>query len=61
MEYGVLGLIILAFDIYAIVKILDSGASALAKILWILLVALLPIVGLIIWFFAGPRSGSVQI
>ncbi|EPX81718.1 PLD nuclease N-terminal domain-containing protein [Litoreibacter arenae] len=60
MEYGVIGLIILALDIYAIVKILDSGASGLAKILWILLVALLPVLGLIIWFFAGPRGGSVH-
>ncbi len=29
------------------------------KVLWILLIVLLPVVGLIIWFFAGPRSRAV--
>jgi Phospholipase_D-nuclease N-terminal len=58
MEYGgILGIIILALDIYAILKIVQSGASTGAKVLWILLVLLLPVVGLIIWFFAGPKGG----
>ncbi|GAF91459.1 unnamed protein product, partial [marine sediment metagenome] len=26
------------------------------KALWIVLIVLLPIVGLIIWYFAGPRG-----
>lgn len=55
MEYGFFGLLILALDIYAIIKILDSGASTLAKLLWIVLVLLLPVLGLIIWYFFGPR------
>ncbi len=53
---GLLGLVILAFDIYAIVQIVSSGASTGAKIGWSLLVVLLPVVGLIIWAFAGPRG-----
>jgi len=58
MEFGgILGLIVLALDIYAIVKIFQSGASTGAKVLWILLVLILPVLGLIIWFFAGPKEG----
>lgn len=58
MEYGgILGIIILALDIYAILKIVQSSTSTGAKVLWILLVLLLPVIGLIIWFFAGPKSG----
>lgn len=53
---GILGLIILALDIWAIVSIFGSGASTGAKVLWILLVLILPIVGLIIWLLAGPRG-----
>ncbi len=53
---GLSGLVILALDIYAIVQIVSSGASTGAKIGWSLLVALLPVVGLIIWAFAGPRG-----
>ena len=53
---GILGLIILALDIWAIVNIFGSGASTGAKVLWILLVLILPLVGLIIWLLAGPRG-----
>ncbi|MBT8096110.1 MAG: PLDc_N domain-containing protein [Woeseia sp.] len=53
---GLLGLIVLALDIYAIVQIVSSGASTGAKIGWSLLVILLPVVGLVIWAFAGPRG-----
>jgi len=61
MEYaGFGGLIVLALNIWAIVSIIGSGASTGAKVLWTLLVLVLPIVGFIIWFFAGPRSNAVS-
>lgn len=56
---GLLGLILLALDIWAIVSIVGSGASTGAKVLWILLILLLPILGLVIWLFAGPRPVRV--
>lgn len=54
---GLLGLIIFGLVIWAIINIAQSGASAGAKALWILLVLVLPVIGLIIWFVAGPKSG----
>ncbi|MBK8175889.1 MAG: PLDc N-terminal domain-containing protein [Rhodospirillales bacterium] len=56
---GVIGLIILALDIWGIINVVQSGATTGAKILWVLLILILPILGLIIWFFAGPRGGRV--
>jgi Phospholipase_D-nuclease N-terminal len=53
---GLFGLIILALDIYAIVKIVGSGASTGAKVLWILLILVLPIVGFILWLLLGPAK-----
>ncbi|WP_339842881.1 PLDc N-terminal domain-containing protein [uncultured Halopseudomonas sp.] len=53
---GILGLIILILDIWAIINIVQSSSGNGAKVLWVLLVLLLPVVGLIIWFFAGPRG-----
>ncbi len=53
---GILGLLILIADIYAVVKILQSGADTAKKVLWILLVVLLPVIGLIAWFFLGPKD-----
>jgi len=61
MEYGLLGLIILIADIYAIYQVLTSSASTLSKILWTLGILLLPVVGLIVWLIAGPRGGSVRV
>ncbi len=61
MEYGLLGLIILIADIYAIYQVLTSSTSTLSMILWTLGILLLPVVGLIVWLIAGPRGGSVRV
>ena len=53
---GLWGLIVLAADIWAIVNIFQSSATTGAKVLWTLLVILLPVLGFIIWFFAGPKT-----
>ena len=57
MEYsGIIGIIILVLDIYAIVKIAQSGAEPLWKAIWIVLVIVLPVLGLILWFLFGPKG-----
>ncbi len=53
---GVLGILHLAVVIWAAVSILGSGATQGQKVLWILLVLVFPVVGLIIWFLAGPKK-----
>ncbi|MFD0982258.1 PLD nuclease N-terminal domain-containing protein [Tropicimonas aquimaris] len=53
---GFFGLILLVLDIWAIVSIFGSRAGTGAKVLWIVLVIVLPLVGFLIWLFAGPRS-----
>lgn len=52
--YSIIGLLIFILDIFAIIKIIQSGASGIEKILWILGVLIFPVLGLIVWFFAGP-------
>ena len=54
---GLWGLLILAGDIWAIINIFQSTVSNEKKLLWILVVALLPLLGLILWYFLGPRDG----
>ena len=62
MEYGGLfGLLVLAGDIWAIINILQSNGTNGSKVMWIILVVLLPILGLIIWFLAGPRNRVRQV
>lgn len=53
---SLVGLVILALDIWAILHVLKSSAEVGMKILWVLLIALLPVLGLIIWAIAGPRG-----
>jgi len=52
-----LGLIHLVLFIWAFVQIWGSHASGVAKLIWSLVVFLFPLIGLIIWFFAGPKKG----
>lgn len=57
---GLIGLIILALDIWAIINVLKSSTSTGMKIVWVLLIIFLPVLGLVIWAIAGPR-GNVRI
>ncbi len=52
---GILGILILIADIYAIVRIVQSGAEPMWKAIWVVIVLLLPVLGLILWFFFGPK------
>ncbi|PSJ18441.1 PLDc N-terminal domain-containing protein [Nitrosomonas supralitoralis] len=52
---GLSGLILLILNVWAIVKVVQSSAGTGNKVLWIVLILLLPIVGLILWYFLGPR------
>lgn len=55
---GIFGLIVLAASIWAIINVYKSRVTTGAKVLWTLLILLLPVLGLIAWFFMGPRPGG---
>lgn len=55
---GIWGVIILIADIYAIISIVGSRSEPLKKALWIVLILLLPVVGFVIWFLLGPKTGK---
>jgi hypothetical protein len=58
MQYqGLGGLIVLIADIWAIVNIFQSSGDTGKKVLWTVLVIILPVLGFILWFFLGPKSG----
>lgn len=58
-SYNLIGLIILVADVFAIVRIFQSSSSTLEKLLWTLVILLLPVVGFVIWFLAGPGQKSL--
>ncbi len=55
-DLGIFGLIHLAVVIYAAIQIWNSSADRTKKLIWIVVVAVLPVVGLIAWFFVGPGT-----
>ena len=61
MEYGLLGLIVLIADIYAIYQVIPSHASGAAKIAWVLGIIILPVLGFIVWLIAGPRGNKAHV
>lgn len=55
-DLGIWGIIHLALVVYAALQIFNSSADTVKKIIWVLIVAIFPLVGLIIWFFVGPGT-----
>ncbi len=50
------GLLLLIADIWAIINIVQSRESTGSKLLWCLLILFLPLLGFVIWWFAGPKK-----
>lgn len=55
--YGIWGILVLIVDVYAILNIFQSSAGNDKKVLWTVLVLVLPVLGAILWYFLGPRAG----
>ncbi|MFK7743763.1 MAG: PLD nuclease N-terminal domain-containing protein [Roseobacter sp.] len=56
---GIGGLVLLALNIWAIVSIVGSRESTGAKVIWSLVVLVMPVIGFIVWLIAGPRPAKV--
>ena len=50
------GIIVLIADVWAIISISQSGATTGRKVLWIVIVLLLPVIGFLLWLLLGPKS-----
>jgi hypothetical protein len=53
---GVWGLLVLIVDVWAIINIIQSRATTGMKVLWVVIVVLLPVLGVILWYFLGPKT-----
>jgi len=52
------GLLVLLADLWAVYNVFQSAATTGNKVVWILVIALLPILGLILWYFMGPKPAD---
>lgn len=55
---GLIGLLVLIADVWAIVNVFSSNSSVAAKVVWSVLILVLPVIGLLIWLLAGPRAAG---
>lgn len=54
--YSILGVIHLILFVWAVIQILSSSMSIGSKILWTLIVFLLPVIGLILYYLIGRKA-----
>jgi hypothetical protein len=54
---GLFGLVVLVLDIVAIVDCLKSSMDTGKKVLWTVLVLVLPLIGMILYFVIGKKKG----
>ena len=52
---SLLSLVILILDIVAIVDVFKSSMTTGKKVLWILIILILPVIGLLLYFFLGRK------
>jgi hypothetical protein len=52
----ILGLVVLVLDIIAIIDVLKSSMATGKKVLWIILILVLPVVGMVLYFLIGKKQ-----
>jgi hypothetical protein len=52
-------LIVTVLDVIAVISVLKSGADSGTKLLWVILIILLPVLGMILYFLMGPGRRKV--
>ena len=53
--YPIIGILLLALDVYVIYLVMTSSIDLGLKLLWTILVLILPLLGPILFFLLGPN------
>jgi hypothetical protein len=57
--FRLLALLVFVLDVIAVVSVLKSSADGGTKLVWIILIILLPFLGMILYFLMGPGRRTV--
>ena len=55
---GLIGLVVLILDIVTILDIVKSSLDSGKKVLWVVLVVLLPFIGMVLYFVIGKKKAA---
>lgn len=58
MLYPILGIVVFILDIIAIVSVLSGRSSVERKVLWVIIILLLPLIGMLLYFLLGRSSAD---
>jgi len=53
---GLIGLVVLILDVIAIIDAIKSAMSTGKKVLWIIIILVVPILGMILYFLLGKKA-----
>jgi hypothetical protein len=56
MVYDIIGIITLLLVIWALIGILQSSASPVEKLIWVIIILVIPLIGFLLWYLIGPGS-----
>jgi hypothetical protein len=56
LYYDLMGLLTLLLVIWALIGILQASAAPVEKLLWVVIVLIVPIIGFVLWYLIGPGS-----
>jgi hypothetical protein len=56
MFYDIGGVLVFLLDIWALIAILQSGGTPVERLIWVIIILVLPLVGFLIWYLIGPGS-----
>jgi hypothetical protein len=59
--YSILGLVILVLDIIALVKLWGGSSDTGHKLLWTILILILPLLGMILYFLIGQKASDANV
>ena len=52
---GLFGLLVLVLDVWAILRVVGTNATTGTKVLWVVVILVLPVLGPILWYLFGPK------
>ncbi len=55
---GLFGLILLVLIVWAIVSTIQSNTGTGAKVLWIVVLLVIPLFGFLLWLIFGPKGAK---
>ena len=56
--HGLWGLLVLIADVWAVVNVMQSASDTAKKVIWTVVVIVLPVLGFVLWLIFGPRTAQ---